>query len=249
MVHYFIAAGIIVSPALLVTAWTGVTGSKMHLGFGLFASITTVGLHTLLIAFMIITGRILREAVRARELDQQFLDELNVFFSEKKVYPAAILAAFSIVAAAVLGYGNRAFQFHPAVHMLAGLSAMLFTLWAIPIEIKTLRNNQDLLDRAASELDRLDREVGPAQSEDEIAAEEEYDPNRLGKWSINLALGAWLPYLYWGLIEWRGAFGQVPLWMPIATALFSGYAFLCAWLARREIGDSPSGDEDAPAAS
>lgn len=218
MTQYFLAAAVLVVPTLLAAAIAGIFGSSWHLALGLIGAISAVGLHTVFIVFMIITGRILREAVRARSLDPSFLDELNVFFKSKKAYPAGIFAAFFVVAAAVLGYGHRAFELSPAVHMLAGLGALCFTLWAVPIELRTLRENQRLLDRAAQELDRLDREVGPALSPEEIAAQEEYSPARLGKWALNFAFLAWLPYLYWSLIVWKGDFTKVSVhpWLELS---------------------------------
>ena len=231
MTQYFLAAAIVVVPLLLAAAVAGIFGSSWHLALGLLGSIGAVGLHTIFIVFMIITGRILREAVRARSLDQSFLDELNVFFKSKKAYPAGIFAAFSVVAAAVLGYGNRAFDLSPAVHMLAGVGALCFTMWAVPIEVRTLRDNQRLLDRAAQELDRLDREIGPALSPEEIAEQEEYSPARLGKWALNFAFLAWLPYLYWSLIVWKGDFTKVSVhpWLELSIV-----GFVLWGLARRD---------------
>lgn len=231
MVNYFAVVAAFVVPALLATMWTGMTGADSHLSIGLLAAIFTVALHTVLIVFMIITGRVLREAVRARNLKGEFLSELNEFFSSKKVYPVSVFAAFGIVAAAVLGYGNRAFDLPPAVHMLVGLSAMIFTLWAIPLEVRTLLDNQRLLDRAAAELDRIDREEGPAMTEEEFAEAEAYDPRRMSHWTINLAIGAWLPYLYWVFIVCRGDFSRASI-HPFLEV--SAIAFVLWLLARRD---------------
>ena len=158
MIHYFTVLAAVVVPALLATAWLGITGDKqLHLTVGLVTAIAAVGLHSLVILFMILTGRILREAVKSRDLPRDFLDELNQFFADRAAYPAALLAALFIVAAGVLGYGAPSLGLSPAVHMLAGLFALVFNLWAISVEVRALRGNKALIDRAASALDAWPR--------------------------------------------------------------------------------------------
>lgn len=213
MWSYFAAAAGVTVVTLLWTAWTGISGDRpRHLPAGLVGATVTVATHSLVILFMIITGRVLREAMRSRPLGDEFLAELNAFFARKKAYPVALLAVLVTVAAAVLGYGNHGFGLSPAVHMLTGLCALVFNLWALPIEYRTLRENQVLVDRAARELDRLDVERGVPEVEEPPAS-----PLRLG---LTLAIGAWLPYLYWGLIVWKGRFENVPLLPFLAASLF-----------------------------
>ena len=102
MTHYFAVATGLLVPALLATVVSGLLrgSAQLHLTIGLFSSILAVGTHTILILFMIVTGRVLREAIRSRDLGPEFLAELNAFFARKSAYPLAILAAFSVVAAA-----------------------------------------------------------------------------------------------------------------------------------------------------
>ncbi len=230
MTHYYLILAGLAAPALIATAVAGMLGWEAHLAIGLFAAMLTVALHSAVILFMIITGRVLREAVMARDLGQGFLDELNLFFSKKRGYPIALFGAFTIVAAAVLGYGNLGFGISPAIHMLAGLGATLYTLLSIPLEASTLRDNQALLDRAASELDRLEQEQGLPISIEEIEAEEEFNPERLAKWALKLTFAAWLPYLYWCLIVWKGDFSQVSIHPFLEISLV---AFALWFLAKR----------------
>ena len=118
MFHYFAIAATITSLALLAAAGLGLASrvspgidSQTHFLVSLIAAILAIGTHTILILFMILTGRILREAIRARDLPQSFLEELNHFFAKKAAYPAAISAAFSVVVAGVMAFAGREFGF------------------------------------------------------------------------------------------------------------------------------------------
>ena len=230
MVHYFSALALVVAPALLATMITGIwpQGGTTHLAVGLVGALLAVGAQTLLILFMIVTGRVLRAAMESRPLPQEFLGELNAFFSQKRAYPLAGIAALVVTAAAVLGYGNRAFGAHPSIHMLVGLFAVMFNLWALQEGYVALRANQVLIDRTEAELDRIDREAPET-----IRPEEpELDPRSASRRWLLAACVGWTPYLYWGLVEWRGDFSRVHLAWPIGSGLFCAYAMLCAFLTR-----------------
>ena len=226
-VHYFLAGAILLVPALLLVVGSGIAhdGSDRHLWVGLFTASLAVALHTLLILFQIITGRVLREAMRARPLGPEFLEELNHFFAEKKAYPLAGLAAASIVAAGVLGYSARGFGISPVWHWAVGLTAVGINLWAMQLEYASLRANQRLVDRAAAKLDEIDRALGelPAESE-------EPDPGAARKLGLSIAIGSWLPYLYWALFEYRGDFSRVSLHPWLEGSLFGLFVF---WLGLR----------------
>jgi hypothetical protein len=233
MVHYFLAMALIAVPALLLTAATGIFAGpgELHLSVGLFAAIFTVATHTLLILFMIVTGKVLKAAMATRPLSPEFLTELNAFFAEKRAYPVSALAAVSIVAAAVLGYGRRAFDLPAEVHMLVGIGALAFNLWALSVEVAALRENQALLDRTARALDALDRE---RDARGEVLPEEAEAPVPAWRWLV-FAGSAWLPYLYWGVIEWKGEFHRVSMWLPVVCGVLSLGALVGAWGARGRV--------------
>jgi len=241
MVHYFTGFAALVISALLWTAWTGFSGGgERHVGVGLIASTLAVLAHTLVILFMVVTGKVLKEARTTRPLPDTFLAELNEFFARKKAYPAAILGASATTAAAVLGYAHRGFGTPTWVHWASGLAAIAVNLWAIGHEHRALVENKSLVDRAAAELDRIDREghegregpEGPGgRAGREAVAGEAHDPVRVGRWGLILAFSAWLPYFYWALIVWRGEFSRVSL-HPWIEGSALGLALW--WLARRE---------------
>jgi hypothetical protein len=241
MVHYFGGFAALVIPALLWTAWTGFAGGgERHVSVGLLAAVFAVLAHTLVILFMLVTGRVLKEAMATRPFPQGFLVELNEFFARKKAYPAALLGASATAAAAVLGYAHRGFGIPAWVHSAAGCAAIGVNIWAIVHEVRALQENRGLIDRAALELDRIDQE---ARAHRKIAGEvcgelaideerpEPYDPARVGRWGIIVALSAWFPYLYWALIVWRGEFGRVSVHPWIEG---SALGFAIWWIARRE---------------
>ena len=229
MIHYFGALALVATLLLIATLWTGVTAASDHLTVGLLASILTVAAHSGLILFMVVTGRILREAMIARSLGEEFLAELNAFFARKSGYPAALLAVLLIATAAVLGYANRSFALPPIVHMLVGIIAVVGNLAAFGVEARALLDNQRLLDRAAKRLDEIDREREESGLPEPDGAEY-HGPNfvHLG---LTITVGAWLPYLYILLIVWKGRADQVSV-HPWAECSALGAALL--FLALRE---------------
>jgi hypothetical protein len=246
MWHYFAAAALLLVPALLATLGTGILHdeSERHLWTGLFTATLGVAVHTLVILFMLITGRILREAMRARSLGPEWLAELNRFFAERRAYPLSVLGAFSLVAAGVLGMSARGFDISPVWHMLVGVSAIFANIWALGEEYKALRANQRLVDRVAHELDRID---GDARSRGEVPPGEASpdppgDPRAVARFGLTLMIGAWLPYLYWALITWRGDFSRVSLHPWVEGSLVG----LVLWWFGRASTPSPSGSEEGP---
>lgn len=237
MFHYWAAFAALVIPALLAAAFTGFAGAgAVHLAVGLCAAVGAVALHTLVILFMLVTGRVLREAMRARKLSGEFLAELNAFFAAKPAYPAAILGAFSITVAAVLGYGSRGFGLPAAVHWTAGILALVANLWAAAMEATALRANQRLIDRAKHELDRLDRERAEADARSHAPgapgapeAPPRFTPAQ--RWVL-AAIAFWGPYFYWALVVWKGRFDSVPPGLLVFSIAASGLALACGWLTR-----------------
>lgn len=235
MWKYFVLGASLLALALLATVVAGLVhdGSSRHLWVGLFTVVLGVGVHTLVILFMLVTGRVLREAMRARGLGPEFLSRLNEFFARRSAYPLAALGAFSLVAAGVLGMSARGFGISPAWHMLIGLATAGLNLWALQEEYRALRGNQHLVDEAAAELDAIDRATPPPP----IDPAEGGDPRAVPRFGLTLAVGAWLPYLYWALITWRGDFARVSV-HPWLEASLAGLALW--WWSR------PAAREDAP---
>lgn len=229
MVHYYLAMALLLAPCLLLTLLTGSfqDGSERHLVLGIFTAVLAVATQTLLILFMIVSGRVLKAAMQSRALPAAFLAELNQFFASRRAYPLAILAAFAATTAAVLGYG-RYIGVPPAVHMLAGLAAVLLNAFALGHGWRSLRANQGLLDRAAAELDRLDASGAPLLPG---AGEVPWSYPPATRWLV-FALSAWAPYLYWSLVVWRGAFGRVAPLFLVLSALASLFGLARAWHAR-----------------
>ncbi len=241
MFHYFSAALAVVVPALLATTWLGVSGQiDLHFKVALITAILTVGAHSLLILFMLITGRIVREAIRARELPQLFLDELNDFFSRKAAYPAALLGAVSIVAAGVLSLAQREMGWHPATHMVAGLVALVVNLWAFPLELRTLRENQGLVDRVADELDRIDQDLAARGA---LPEDPPLEPAAVSHGALIVAFSAWMPYFYWVFVVWRGDFSKASIHPWIEASLL---ALAIWWFTRGAAKAQSPGPKQVP---
>lgn len=229
MVHYYLALALLLAPCLLLTLLSGAfqDGSERHLMLGIFTAVLSVATQTLLILFMIVSGRVLKAAMQSRALPAAFLAELNLFFAQRRAYPMAIFAAFAATVAAVLGYG-RYIGVPAGVHMLAGLAAVLLNALALGHGLRALRANQLLLDRAAAELDHLDAIGAPVRPG---AGEPQWSYPPATRWLV-FALSAWGPYLYWSLVVWRGAFAHVAPLFLVLTALASLFGLAQAWRAR-----------------
>src|SRR4029453_18784760 len=106
MTHYYMALALVLAPCLLLTFATGALadGSQRHLLVGFFTAVLCVATHTLLILFILVSGRVLKAAARSRELPAEFLAELNLFFAQRKAYPLALLAAFAATPAGGLAH-------------------------------------------------------------------------------------------------------------------------------------------------
>ena len=223
MVHYFLAFALLLVPALAWTLITGLQhdGSRAHFNAGLFTAVLALAAHTLLILFMIVTGRVLKEAMRTRPLSPEFLEELNVFFGRKSAYPLAVFACFAIVAAAVLGNAQRGFGISPLWHASIGTGAALLNVWAIVSEYRALLENQALLDRAALALDRLDRERAAEHGEsgDGDGEPPAADPRAAARWG---RWPPWPPPSPWPSTPssiWSGrSRASAPRWRPRPTA-------------------------------
>ena len=244
MSHYYMATALLLIPALLATLVSGAfsPGSGAHMYLGLFTSMGCVLQSTLLILFMIVTGRVLRQAVALRNLPPPVLERLHEFFAHRATYPAALLAAFAAVAAAVLGHGE--FIGVPVwVHMLTGLAACLVNLWTIGIGLRTLRGNQSLIDDAAHILDRIDAEMSEEEAEELPDGGVEWKFGPRTRWLI-FAACAWLPYVYWGAIVWHGDFERISPLFSSGTAVVSALAFAFSFVTP---GPSPNTKSDATA--
>ena len=218
------------------------TGSGAHMYLGLFTSMGCVLQNTLLIMFMIVTGRVLRQAVALRSLPPAFLERLNQFFARRSAYPAALLAAVTAVAAAVLGHGEL-IGVPVWIHMLTGLLACLVNLWAIGIGLRTLRGNQSLIDDAARILDRLDAEMSEEEAGELPDGGVEWKFGPRVRWLI-FAACAWLPYVYWGAIVWHGDFERISPLFSSGTAVVSALALAFSFVTP---GAPPEAGSDATA--
>src|SRR4029079_13240098 len=75
MAHYYAGMAFVTAPCLVLTLLTGAfrDASDRHLVLGFTTAILCVATNTLLILFMIVSGRVLRAAIRSRDLAPQFL--------------------------------------------------------------------------------------------------------------------------------------------------------------------------------
>jgi len=233
MSHYFLSLAVLAVGGLLASALAGVLGWEHHLSVALPTAIVVVGLHSLVILFVLIGGRLLREGISNCGLDPAYLQRNNAFFKRSKGLFLSLGGAFSIVAAGVLGYSERAFSIPSEVHLLVGLGAALVAFLPLPHEYRALRTIEGLLDEAREALAAEDRRraaegLGPV--------DEAHVPYRDSQSHIGLFLliAPWLVYLYRALIVWRGRFERVDVRPWLAISLVGLVVWFLGW--RKERG-------------
>lgn len=233
--YYLVLLGLSIL-GLVATALAGVLGTPVHLTIALPTAILTVLTHSMVVVFILIGTRLVREGVDNCGLSKDFLARSNTYFKELTGLFLSIGGAFSIVAAAVLGYGNRAFGFPPEVHLLAGLAAAGVTLVAIPYEVGALRRMERLLDETRETLAKEDElraaEGLPAVDADHVPYKD--SPAHIGAF---IAISPMCVYLYQLLVLWRGDFSRVTLWPYLAVSLVGVFLW---WRGR---GKEPAGEE------
>lgn len=228
MSHYYYSLMVLSIGGLLATSIAGVMGSSLHLGLAIVTAMIVVGMHSLVILFVLICSRVLREGQRYCGLGADYLERSNDFFRDRSGFYLALMGAFAIVAAGVLGYAERGFGLPPGVHLAAGLGAMLLTFFAVPRELVTLRTAERLLDEARQELDEVDRERA-ARGQVPVDAEHVPEQDSLTRTGLSIMIAPILVYLYRVVIVAHGDLTRVSPLLPAAVSLVG----LGVWLVGR----------------
>ena len=215
---YYLSFLMLVVGGLIATSVGGLLHQPWHLYLALPTAILVVAMHSLVILFVLIGSRLLREAANNCGLSKDYLERSNTYFKRRHGLFLSLGGAFSIVAAAVLGYGNRGFGLPPNVHLVAGLLAAVTTFVSIPFEYRALKRVERLLDETRETLEREDRQraeqgLGPV--------DEGHVPQRDSRSHTGLfiAIAPWCVYLYQALIVWQGRFDRVSVhpWIEISV--------------------------------
>ena len=228
MSHYYYSLMVLSIGGLLATSIAGVMGSSLHLGLAIATAMIVVGMHSLVILFVLICSRVLREGQRYCGLGEDYLVRSNDFFRDRSGFYLALLGAFSIVAAGVLGYAERGFGLPTGLHLGAGLGAMLLTFFAVPREIATLHAAERLLDEARRDLDQVDRERA-ARGQAPVDADHEPERDSLARTGLSIMTAPALVYLYRVVIVEHGDLARVNPLLPAAVSLVG----LGVWIAGR----------------
>jgi hypothetical protein len=218
MSHYYLSLLVLAVAGLVVTSLSGILHWTWHLSAALPTAMAVVALHSLTILFALIGSRLLREAANNCGLSPEFLTRSNSYFRQPSGLFLSLGGAFSIVAAGVLGYGHRAFQLPPWVHLSGGLAAALVTCVSVPFELRTLHSIERLLDATRLTLAEEDRQraargLGPV--------DEGVVPRRdtRAQTALFVAIAPWCVYLYQALVVWQGRFERVSVhpWVELSA--------------------------------
>jgi hypothetical protein len=128
-----------------------------HFIGGVFVAMFVCLLHVMVMFHFIGSGKEIKEAVVVLGGDADVVKRVRRF--KAVVFPFATFAPIFTGAAEILGGGAHTGALPGWVHWSVGLFAILFNLFAFPIEYNALKMNLELLD----EVDlKIKREISPA---------------------------------------------------------------------------------------
>ncbi len=165
LVHALLSA--LGAAALLFTVFQGwnIGGSPAavgeHLLTGMGVTIYVAFVHTMYMTWLMGLGKSQKTAVLEHGLDPGFLAEMRRI--KARGFPMATFAPMLLIAAGLLGGGVKAGTVAPGWHTVFVAISVLANLWAIPGQLRVLRENDGLMRRVEQAVEEA-RERREAES-------------------------------------------------------------------------------------
>ncbi len=165
MISLFLGLSIANLASLLATIALGYAAAgapawrPWHTLAGAMASLLCVGVHCVVFTYFVATAKWVRHAVLVKKLDDSWAAPTRSF--KALAFPAALLAIFSVFAAAVLGAAVDNRFLPTGWHHAAALIAFGVNLVAAAIEYGAITRNGDLIDRILAAGTRGDATASP----------------------------------------------------------------------------------------
>jgi hypothetical protein len=124
---------------------------RSHIVMALAATALNVFAHSLTLMYVVAVGRMIREAVEKKHLDQKYVAQTKGY--RKTISKVATLAMIAVMAQTILGGGVHTRMFPVWFHFGLGLVALLISGWASYLEVRYLIANHVLGHNVAREFE------------------------------------------------------------------------------------------------
>ena len=143
-----------------------------HFLCGLFAAITTLLVHCLILTYNLGTGRWVREVTVVYGLPDAPLYKATRDL-KRATTPLALCAMLGTIAAAVAGAGVQLQSWNWLVHLTGACLAIGLNGWAYVVEMRGLRKTEAILRAVYAEVDRVRAERGLPTNDEALRQEAE----------------------------------------------------------------------------
>jgi hypothetical protein len=126
----------------------------LHFYVGLFAVLSTLGVHCLIFIYFLGTGRWVKEVASAYRLPDAPLPKLTRDL-KRRTFPVALLAMLTPIAAAAAGAGAQRQEWPWYVHATLATLTLLVNLWAFVVEYRNVGINLGVLDEVMRQVDDI----------------------------------------------------------------------------------------------
>ena len=124
---------------------------RSHIVMALAATGLSVFAHSLTLMYVVAVGRMIREAVEKKQLDQKYIVQTKGY--RKTISKWATLAMVAVMAQTILGGGVHTRMFPVWFHFGLGLATLLTSGWATYLEVRYLIANHVLGHHVAREFE------------------------------------------------------------------------------------------------
>ncbi|MCI0417148.1 hypothetical protein L0222_30630 [bacterium] len=124
---------------------------RSHIVMALCATALNVFAHSLTMMYVVAVGRMIREAVEKKHLDQKYVAQTKTY--RKSIFKVATMAMLAVMIQTILGGGVHTGVFPVWFHFSLGFLAVMISGFATYLEVRYLIANHLLGHRVAREFE------------------------------------------------------------------------------------------------
>ncbi|MBI3409243.1 MAG: hypothetical protein HY040_12925 [Planctomycetes bacterium] len=126
----------------------------IHFGAGLITALAILLVHCAVFTYFLGTGRWVKEVGLAYHLPDQDLPRTTREL-KRQVFPPALFAMLSAIAAAAAGAGAQLQEWPWQIHATLALVTLGINLWAFRVEVRTIETNGAVVKAVMAEVERI----------------------------------------------------------------------------------------------